>query len=57
MDAVTSQELPLAARRPRHSALRHLSLELLGRDDIRPWQEAVAEFVRIEQDCAGGGNA
>jgi len=51
---VTSEQVRLRARRPRHSALRHLSLEMLGRDDVRPWQEAVAEFVRIEQGCAGG---
>jgi dTDP-4-dehydrorhamnose reductase len=49
LEAATSQEMPRPARRPRFSALRHLSLEMLGRDDVRPWQEAVAEFVRIEQ--------
>lgn len=32
-------------RRPRDSRLRHYVLELMGKDDFRSWEEALAEFV------------
>lgn len=32
-------------RRPKDSRLRHLALELQGRDNLRSWQEALAEFL------------
>jgi dTDP-4-dehydrorhamnose reductase len=42
---ISSSEWPSPTRRPAYSALRRLSLELQGRDDLRPWQEALAEVV------------
>lgn len=42
---ISSDEWPTPTRRPKFSVLRHYRMELLGRDNARPWQEAVAEFV------------
>jgi len=42
---ISSSDWPTPARRPKRSALRHLSLEMQGRDNIRSWEEALAEFV------------
>jgi dTDP-4-dehydrorhamnose reductase len=38
-------EKPGVAPRPRRSTLRRLSLELQGRDDMRPWQDALADYT------------
>ncbi len=43
--AITTAEWPTPTKRPKFSVLRHYRMELLGRDNARPWQEAVAEFV------------
>lgn len=43
---IKSEEWPTPTRRPKYSVLRHYRLELAGRDNARPWEEAVAEFVR-----------
>lgn len=43
---ISSDEWPTPTKRPKNSVLRHYKMELLGRDDARPWQEAVAEFVK-----------
>jgi dTDP-4-dehydrorhamnose reductase len=42
---IKSEEWPTPTRRPKFSVLRHYKMELLGRDNARPWQEAVKEFV------------
>ncbi len=42
---IKSEEWPTPTRRPVYSVLRHYRMELLGRDNARPWEEAVAEFV------------
>jgi dTDP-4-dehydrorhamnose reductase len=34
------------ARRPRYSVLDNYHLRLLGLDDMRPWQEALADYLR-----------
>jgi len=43
---IKSDEWPTPTKRPKYSVLRHYRMELLGRDNARPWQDAVAEFVR-----------
>ena len=43
---VTSKEHPQKARRPRYSVLDNYHLRLLGMDDMRPWQEALKEYMR-----------
>jgi len=32
-------------RRPRYSVMRHYMLELQGKDDLRPWEDALDEFL------------
>lgn len=42
----TSQEYPQKAKRPAHSALDHSSLQAAVGDDMRPWREALKDFIR-----------
>lgn len=42
---ITSEEWPSPTQRPRHSVLRHWALEVQDMDDMRPWEEALADFV------------
>jgi dTDP-4-dehydrorhamnose reductase len=42
---IPSSEYPSPTRRPAYSVLRRYALELMGLDDVRPWQEAAEEFV------------
>jgi dTDP-4-dehydrorhamnose reductase len=42
---IKSEDWPTPTKRPKYSVLRHYRMELLGRDNARPWQDAVAEFV------------
>jgi len=41
----TSDEYPQQARRPHFSALDNYQLRLLGVDDMRPWQEALKDYM------------
>jgi dTDP-4-dehydrorhamnose reductase len=43
---VTSQEFAARARRPLYSVLDHQALREAGIGDFRPWQDALAEYVR-----------
>jgi len=42
---ITSDQYPQQARRPRFSVLDNYHLRLLGMDDMRPWQEALKEYM------------
>jgi dTDP-4-dehydrorhamnose reductase len=42
---IKSEDWPTPTRRPKYSVLRHYRLELLGRDNVRDWKEAVRELV------------
>jgi len=44
--AITSDQYPQKARRPRFSVLDNYHLRLLGIDDMRPWQEALRDYMR-----------
>jgi len=55
VEPISSKDWPSPTRRPAYSALRRLSLELQGRDDLRPWQEALAEVVAQVQAHSGRG--
>jgi dTDP-4-dehydrorhamnose reductase len=43
---IPSSEWPTPTRRPRNSSLRRHALELLGKAEIRRWQDAAGEYVR-----------
>lgn len=45
---VSSAYFPLPAPRAHSEAMRNLKLELLGLDGMRPWQDALGEYVTTE---------
>jgi len=42
---IASDQYPQRARRPRYSVLDNYHLRLLGMDDMRPWQEALKDYM------------
>jgi len=42
---VNSEQYPQKARRPRFSVLDNYHLRLLGLDDMRPWQQALKDYM------------
>lgn len=42
---ITSEQYPQKARRPPFSVLDNYHLRLLGMDDMRPWQEALKDYM------------
>jgi len=42
----TTAESGAAARRPAYSVLENAALKAIGLDDLRPWQEALADYLR-----------
>lgn len=47
---ILAEDWPSPTKRPKYSVLRRYSLELQGRDNLRPWQEALKEFITT---CTG----
>ena len=45
---VSSAYFPLPAPRARSEAMRNLKLDLLGLNQMRPWQDALREYVQTE---------
>lgn len=45
VEPIATSQWPGPARRPAYSVLRRYVLELEGQDDLRPWQEALHEFL------------
>jgi dTDP-4-dehydrorhamnose reductase len=45
IERISSAQWNSPTRRPKDSRLRHLALEMQGRDNLRPWQEALAEYL------------
>jgi dTDP-4-dehydrorhamnose reductase len=45
---INSDEYPQKAKRPHNSVLRNYHLHLLGRDDMRTWQEALEDYMRTK---------
>jgi dTDP-4-dehydrorhamnose reductase len=43
---ITSDQYPQKARRPRYSVLDNYHLRLLGMDDMRPWPEALTDYLK-----------
>ncbi len=56
---VASTVFPLPAPRPRSEAIRNYKLELLGLEKMRPWQEALQEYLGhwVNRPCVGQGFA
>lgn len=44
--SIASDEYPTLAKRPCFSVLDNYQLRLLAMDDMRPWQEALADYMR-----------
>lgn len=45
---ITSAQFPQKARRPAYSVLGHGVLQHLALDDLRPWREALADYLRCK---------
>ncbi len=43
---ITSDQYPQKAKRPHYSVLDNFHLRLLDMDDMRPWQEALVDYMR-----------
>ena len=52
---ITSDQYPQKAVRPRFSVLDNYHLKLLGMDDVRPWQEALADYMAEKGHIKTGG--
>lgn len=48
LSPVDSTRFPLPARRARSEVSRNYKLELLGLDSMRPWQEALYDYIRTQ---------
>ncbi len=46
---IPASQWPSPTRRPAHSVLRRYALELQGMDDMRPWQEALQDFLQQQK--------
>jgi len=40
---------PSPTKRPAYSVLRHYALELQGRNKLRSWRDAVADFLAVRK--------
>jgi dTDP-4-dehydrorhamnose reductase len=49
LTATTAAEFGARARRPAYSVLARRRLAALGEDDLRPWNEALADYLRERQ--------
>jgi len=49
---ITSDQFPQKAMRPRYSVLDNYHLRLLGMDDMRPWQEALKDYLAVRGHIA-----
>lgn len=48
VEPVSSAIFPLPAPRPRSEAIRNMKIELMGLQPMRPWREALADYVTSE---------
>jgi len=46
--SITSDQYPQKAKRPRFSVLDNQHLRLLGMDDMRPWPEALSDYMKAK---------
>jgi dTDP-4-dehydrorhamnose reductase len=55
LTAVAAAEYDTRARRPAYSVLGHGRLAALGEDDLRPWSDALAAYLRERADVSAAG--
>jgi dTDP-4-dehydrorhamnose reductase len=48
-----AEKWPSPTKRPAYSVLRHYALELQGRNNLRPWKAALAEFLALRSKTVG----
>lgn len=48
INQVTSEQYPRRAKRPHYSVLQNYHLHLLGLDDMRPWQDALEDYMQTK---------
>ncbi|HZO91334.1 MAG TPA: dTDP-4-dehydrorhamnose reductase [Chthonomonadaceae bacterium] len=46
---IPASQYPSPTHRPAYSVLRHYALELQSRDNLRPWQQALADFLALRE--------
>ena len=46
LSKINSEEWPAPAKRPAYSVLEHRALRLSGEPEMRPWREALEDFIR-----------
>ena len=46
VEPVSSEAFPLPAHRPRMEAIRNYMLQLLGLNWMRPWEEALSDYIK-----------
>ena len=49
VEPCTTEEFPRPAPRPRYSVLDHLAIRAQGLNDLRPWREALREFLQEQR--------
>lgn len=56
LEPVTAEAFGAPARRPAYSVLRNRGLEMLGLDDLPPWQDGLRRYL-AERDKSSGSSA
>ncbi len=54
--SITSDQYPQKAKRPHYSVLDNYHLRLLGMEDMRAWQEALEDYMKVKVGVVGERN-
>ncbi|MEE8409433.1 MAG: dTDP-4-dehydrorhamnose reductase [Myxococcota bacterium] len=52
LKSTTSEEYDAPARRPHYSVLDHVALRRAGLESMRPWKDALADYIKVRQESA-----